>query len=77
MFIYHLANQSEKALSKEMYNIQVQDELPGIVTQSQEHLDRLNFEETKWLTKQQFRKLVKKYILDLNKAELLEEGHMQ
>ena len=55
MFIFHLANQSESALSRKMYNVQVTENLPGIISTNIEHLEKLNFETTKNLSKWQFR----------------------
>ena len=57
-----------------MYNVQVTENLPGIISTNIEHLEKLNFETTKNLSKWQFRRLVAKYISDLNKSELLEDS---
>ena len=40
MFIFHLANQSESALSRKMYNVQVTEKLRGIISTNIEHLEK-------------------------------------
>ena len=46
----------------------------GIVSQNKEHLDNINFDSTKYLSRYQFKKVVEEYIIKQNKDELVEDS---
>ena len=48
--------------------------MPGLISQNKEHLEKIEFDSTKYLSKWQFKKVVEKYITKLNKEELLEDS---
>ena len=72
MFIFHIANLPEQSLAREVYELQDREELPGLILENKEHLVVLNFKVNKNMSKFQFRKLVKNYIRNKNKTELLQ-----
>ena len=62
LFIHHLANLPASALSHQIFQIQVNHEIPGLISKNKEHLEILNFEATKNMSKWQFRKLVNMWL---------------
>ena len=50
-FIFHLANQSDKALSKQILKREISENIPGIYAANKHHLDKINFEAMKYLSK--------------------------
>ena len=74
MFIYHLHHLPDSSLGKQTYNIQISEGLPGLIQETSYHLDQINFETTKFMSKGQFRKQVKSYVNDICRNELLEEA---
>ena len=73
-FIFHISNLDDTVLSKQIFNIQVAQSLPGLIEQNREHLENINFEITKNLSKWQFKKIVSEYITKLNRNELIEDS---
>ena len=74
MFIFHLDRLPDTALSKQIYTLQVADSLPGLISRNKEHMENLNFETSRNMSKWQFRKLVNEYIRKLNINELMEDA---
>ena len=73
IFIHHLHHLPDSSLAKMTYIRQVSEELPGLIQENRQHLEQIDFENTKSLSKWTFRKLVKKYVRDICKQELLED----
>lgn len=71
MFCFHLANLPPTSLGREVYDLQVGNSL-GIVAELQEHLDKIGITDLTSVNKYQWRKIVRKYILEANKNSLLE-----
>ena len=74
MFIFHLHQLPETSLGKQTYNLQIAEGLPGLIQENSHHLDKINFESSKFLSKWQFRKMTRAYVNNLCKLELLEES---
>ena len=73
-FIHHLQRLPESQLAKRIYNRQVSEGLPDLIQENLHHLEQLNFEQTKYLSKWKFRKLGKEFVKKLCREELLEES---
>ena len=73
LFVYHLANLPLESLGRECFEAQF-DQLPqnSLVTEVKEHLDNLNFENSRNMNKFQFKRVTKAYVNNLNKNQLLE-----
>ena len=71
MFIYHLANLPISSLAKNVFELQL-DNTCGIVAENAEHLNALNFSVNRFQSKAIWRKIVRNYVLNRNKAQLLE-----
>ena len=71
MFCFHLANLPLNSLGRECYDLQVANSL-GMVAELQEHLDKIGIVDLTSVNKYQWRKTVRKYIIEANKKSLLE-----
>ena len=49
MFIYHFANLPDSALSKQIYNQQLSESLPGLITKNKGQLQKIHFDTNKCL----------------------------
>ena len=72
IFVYHLFNLPEEATGRQVAEIQLKQQFPGLIHSIKTHLDAINFEISKCFSKWQFKKLAKSYILELNKNQLLD-----
>ena len=72
LFIFHLANLPRNSLAFEVFTIQETESLGGLLSENEEHLEKLNFSSTRNMNKWQFRKLVKNYIVQRQKESLLQ-----
>ena len=74
IFIDHPYHLPDSSLTKQIYNRQVAEGLPGLIQENAHHLENINFETTKFLSKYQFRKVTKAYVTDLCKSELIQDS---
>ena len=74
MFCYHLENLPLEALGRECFELQLSQEPPNsLITEIQEHLQNLDFQNSRYLSKFQYQARVKSYIKNVNKNQLLEK----
>ena len=74
-FVFHLANLAPDTLAKQVFSIEVANQLEGIVSQCMEHIVKLGVNEISELSsisKWKFKKRVRNYIHKKNAADLLE-----
>ena len=72
LFVYHLFNLPRDSTGRQVAEMQLNNQLPGLINSVKTHLDAINFESSKNLSKWQFKKLAKSYITERNKNQLLE-----
>ena len=72
-FVYHLANLEEGALARIIFEEQVQKSMPGLYQICEEHLLNMGVNDLKLISKWHFKKVVKKYIFDRNRSQVLDE----
>ena len=71
-FLFHLANLPISSLGRQFFDLQDEDRsLPSILQECQEHLDKIGL-NLKEVSKGQFKKKTKQYIMRRNKNQLLE-----
>ena len=72
-FLHHLENLKNSALAKEVLKIQTEEGLPGIYSECREFLAHFEIFDLKQYSKVQFKKLVRRKIIELNKSKIIEE----
>ena len=74
-FFYHLVNLPDTTLAKEMVNVQISYEFPGLARECQKFITSMNLPDITNinLTKLEWKKIVKKAIREKNKKDLLKE----
>ena len=72
-FLYHLENLEDGALAKEIYKIEVKKAV-GIVEELKDHLAKMNVESTRGYTKWKWKILVKKYVNQKNREEIIQKA---
>ena len=72
MFLFHLYNLPSQSLAREALEIMEHHQLPGLLSENSEHLEKLNFNINRYMSKYRFRKLVDDYIQMKCRKELLE-----
>ena len=74
LFLYHLMTLPENSLAKEIYLIQKENALPGLVNECEQFLSDLNIHaDPSTFTKGQWKKIIRKKIQDRNKQLLLQQ----
>ena len=71
-FVFHLANLPVGTLGRDVFDRMEANGLKGLVTDIAEHLDKLNFEVNRSISKWSWKKLVKDYVRNKCRNELLE-----
>ena len=71
LFLHHVATLPDTALAKEIYIVQTELALPGLVKECNEFLVKFNITNIHNYTKGQWKNLVKTKIIELNKDDLL------
>ena len=71
LFMHHLTNLPDSSLAKEVFCIQTKMELPGIAQDCADFLSRFGLYDLNLYSKEQFKKLVKEKIYELNRCKLL------
>ena len=73
-FAFHLANLPIGSLGRDFFDVQEREKMPStLLAELQEHLVKIDFGTTRNLSKARFKKKIRKYITELNRATLLEE----
>ena len=72
IFLHHLTNLPNDALAKEVLDVQIKLGLPGIAQECAEFLSRFGMHDLTLYSKQQFKRLVRVKINELNKSKLLQ-----
>ena len=72
LFLHHLATLPETSLAKEVYNLQTQLNLPGLVSECQEFLRDHELVDIQKFNKYQWKRKIKQIVLDKNKDDLIE-----
>ena len=76
MFTFHLANLEVGSLAREIWDQQVQNrELPSLLDETEVHLHsmRLEIDDLQRISKWQMKKMVREYVQNLNRRQLLDE----
>ena len=73
LFLHHVASLPDSALAKEVYVVQKQLALPGLVQECQEFLVRYGVADISTYTKSQWKQFVKPKIRELNKSKILHQ----
>ena len=71
MFLFHLYNLPSQSLAREALEIMERHQLPGLLSENSEHLEKINFNINRYMSKYRFRKLVDDYIQMKCRKELL------
>ena len=71
-FVHHLANLPVGSLGRDVHDLQVAHSLPGLATSLQEHLVVLGVNDLTVIGKGYWKKTVRNYVTELNRAHLLE-----
>ena len=71
IFVHHLANLPVGSLGRDVHDLQVAHSLPGLATSLQEHLNTLGVSDLTVISKVHWKKEIKKYCMELNRAQLL------
>ena len=71
-FIHHIANLPPDALANEVYELQVEHG-GGLLNELEEHLHTIGVTDLRSVSKWQWKKVVRQYISNLNKTQLLED----
>ena len=74
MFFHHLANLPVESLAGEVFRIQLENSIPGIVTKCKDHIEKMGNPNPEVETKRSWKTKVKKYIATKNRNELLTES---
>ena len=74
-FLFHLANLSLDSLARNIFDLQEKnsDSVPSLFSECRHHLTQLNFQVNRHASKWQWKKLVRRYIEDLNRKSLLDD----
>ena len=73
LFCHHLSNLPEDSLRREVYDLQTRNHsLPSLFLEMKEHLASLGIDDLKTVPKTIWKKMVKGYIKNLNKNQLLD-----
>ena len=67
LFIYHLFNLPCESTARQVADIQMSHQLPGLINENKSHLKALDFDNSRFLSKWQFKKLAKDYVTEVNK----------
>ena len=73
LFIFHLFNLEPDTLGRQVAELQAAHNLPGLIKTNNHHLVALDFENSRYMSKWQFKKLAKSYVNSLNKSQLLDK----
>ena len=73
-FIHHLANLPESALARNIFDEQVRLQLPGLYKQCEQYLNEMGIVNLQDLNKWQMKRKVKKFLMNKNRTELLENS---
>ena len=73
MFYHHLANLPRNSLAGEVFQIQLENSLEGIITKCREHVNKMGDPNPTDDTKRTWSNKVKKYIVDKNRVVLLND----
>ena len=71
-FLHYIATLSDDTLAREFYEVQKNLALPGLVKECQEFLDQNEIVRIDQFTKNQWKNLVKRKMIDMNKDDLLD-----
>ena len=71
-FVHHIANLPPHALAREVHDLQVEHG-GGLHSEIEEHLNTLGVTDLRSVSKWQWRKRIREYIINLNKTQLLED----
>ena len=71
-FVHHLANLSPHTLGRQFFDIQVEKSI-GIYREVEEHLGAIGVSDLRSVTKHHWKKTVRKYTVNLNKSQLLDD----
>ena len=77
LFLHHVSSLPDSALAKEIYNVQVQLALPGLVQECQEFLVKCQITDVTIYSKSQWKTLVKSKIRECNKSDILQHCKTQ
>ena len=72
IFIHHLKNLPESSLARTIFEEQVRKPL-GLYQEVKEHLACIRVNDLQSVSKWQYKKAVKKYVMELNKTQLLDD----
>ena len=72
LFLHHVASLPDTALAKEIYNVQVQLALPGLVQECEEFLVKCQITDVRNYSKCRWKTLVKFNIREYNKSDILQ-----
>ena len=73
LYYHHLANLPVESLAGEFFQLQLENNIEGIVTECKEHIMKMGNLNPRQTSKPLWKKRTKLYIEDKNKAELLED----
>ena len=73
-FVHHLANLPPDSLGREVLELQKLHRLPSLALHLEAHLDAIGVSDLMQVSKWQWQRLTKKYVLKLNQESLLEEA---
>ena len=74
VFIHHLANLPVGSLSRDFFELQYKEGLPGLIEEKHDHLENLNFEDMRHESKFIWKRVVRDYVNHRNVEELLEDS---
>ena len=72
MFLHHIHNLPETSLAREILTVQSQLDLPGLELECRESLRTFGLQDLSLFSKQQFKRLVKVKINELNRFKIIE-----
>ena len=73
IFCHHLSNLPVNSLGREFFDIQMESSHPSLITEMREHLESLSVPDLKSISKNMWRSKVTKYVINLNRTQLLED----
>ena len=74
LFVHHLANLSPEALGRQVYDRQVENSLENTLHQEcKEHMEHMGVTNLREISKWQYKRIVKKYIHNKARNELLND----
>ena len=73
-FFHHLSNLPQNALARNVLDLMVENDLPGLVREIEEHITKLNVTDIRQISKGEWKRKVSLYVTNLTKRELLEDA---